>query len=457
MEIPKNIFRGYDIRGIYPTEIDREVARKIGLGFATLMKEKGETKIIVGHDNRKSYDDLYQGLTEGITETGMNVIDIGFCVTPMTYFARELLNNKPSIMITASHNPKDYNGFKICGLGRDTIYGEEIQDLRRFIEAGEFASSDIKGIIEKKDIRDDYINYIVDKVKLGDRKLKVAIDCGNGVGSLFAEEIFTKLGCEVLPVCCESDGDFPIHHPDPSQESNMLEFEKFVVENNCDVGLGFDGDADRVIAFDEKGNILFGDDFMAIIWRDLMPKYPGAKGILDVKCTQALYEEIEKLGGIPEFCKVGSSLIKAKIREENLIFAGEYAGHIYFNDEHYGYDDAMYSGARLLRILSNTDKKMSELSEGIPVYPGSPEIIVKVTDDTKAQIVENVKNRFIAEGYEVIDIDGARVIIGHGWGLVRYSNTGPNLTIKSESTTMEAANEIIEQIKKYINEEIAKL
>lgn len=457
MEIPKNIFRGYDIRGIYPTEIDREVARKIGLGFATLMKEKGETKIIVGHDNRKSYDDLYQGLTEGIVETGMNVIDIGFCVTPMTYFARELLNNKPSIMITASHNPKDYNGFKICALGRDTIYGEEIQDLRRFIEAGEFATSDVKGTIEQKDIRDDYINYIVDKVKLGDRKLKVAIDCGNGVGSLFAEEVFTKLGCEVLPVCCESDGDFPIHHPDPSQESNMLEFEKFVVENNCDVGLGFDGDADRVIAFDEKGNILFGDDFMAVIWRDLMPKYPGSKGILDVKCTQALYEEIEKLGGIPEFCKVGSSLIKAKIREENLIFAGEYAGHIYFNDEHYGYDDAMYSGARLLRILSNTDKKMSELSEGIPVYPGSPEIIVKVTDDTKAQIVENVKNRFIAEGYEVIDIDGARVIIGHGWGLVRYSNTGPNLTIKSESTTKEAADAIIEQIKRYINEEIEKL
>ena len=237
----------------------------------------------------------------------------------------------------------------------------------------------------------------------------------------------------------------------------MLEFEKFVVANNCDVGLGFDGDADRVIAFDEKGNILFGDDFMAVIWRDLMPKYPGSKGILDVTCTQELYEEIEKLGGIPEFCKVGSSLIKAKIREDNLIFAGEYAGHIYFNDEHYGYDDAMYSGARLLRILSNTDKKMSELSEGIPVYPGSPEIIVKVTDDTKAQIVENVKNRFIAEGYKVIDIDGARVIIDHGWGLIRYSNTGPNLTIKSESTTMEAADAIIEQIKRYINDEIEKM
>lgn len=454
MEVPKNIFRGYDIRGIYPTEVNREVARLIGLGFATLMKNQGETKIIVGHDNRKSYSELYEGLSEGILATGMNIIDIGFCVTPMTYFARELLSNKASIMITASHNPKEYNGFKICGLGRDTIYGEEIQDLRKFIEKGEFASSDTLGTVEKKDISGDYTKYITDKVKLGDRKLKVAIDCGNGVGSLFAEEIFEKLGVEVLPVCCESDGDFPIHHPDPSQEKYMLDFEKFIVEQKCDVGLGFDGDADRVIAFDENGKILFGDEFMALIWRDLMPKHPGAKAILDVKCTQALYEEIEKLGGVPEFCKVGSSLIKAQIRKENLIFAGEYAGHIYFNDEHYGYDDAMYSGARLLRILSNTDKKMSELSEGLPKYAGTPEIIVKVTDETKAQIVEAVKNRFIEEGYEVIGVDGARVIIGHGWGLVRYSNTGPNLTIKAESTTIEAANEIIEQIKKYIDEAI---
>ena len=237
----------------------------------------------------------------------------------------------------------------------------------------------------------------------------------------------------------------------------MLDFDKFVVDNKCDIALGFDGDADRVIAFDENGEIWFGDEFMAAIWRDLMPKYPGAKGILDVKCTQALYEEIEKLGGIPEFCKVGSSLIKAKIREEDLIFAGEYAGHIYFNDEHYGYDDAMYAGARLLRILSNTDKKTSELLADFPRYPGTPEIIVKVTDETKAQIVENVKNRFIAEGYNVIGIDGARVVIGHGWGLVRYSNTGPNLTIKAESTTEEAANEIIEQIKKYVEEEVEKI
>lgn len=452
MEIAKNIFRVYDIRGIYPTEIDAETARAIGKGFASLMKKEGETKIIVGHDNRLSHEVLRDALIEGITSTGMNVVYIGFCVTPMTYFAREHLGIKPSIMITASHNPKDYNGFKICGLGADTIYGDEIQALREFIEKGEFEVAEVPGTVEEISLRDAYINYIVDKVKLGDRKLKVAVDCGSGVGSLFAEEVFTKLGCEVLPVCCESNGDFPIHHPDPSQEKNMLEFEKFVVDNKCDVGLGFDGDADRVIAFDEKGKIYFGDEFMAIIWRDLMPKYPGSKGIIDVKCTQGLYEEIAALGGVPEFCKVGSSLIKAQLRKENLIFTGEYAGHIYFNDEHYGYDDAMYAGARLLRILSNTDKQMSELLDGFPKYPSTPEVIYKVTDESKARIVEEVKNRFKAEGYEVIDIDGARVIIGHGWGLVRASNTGPNLTIKGEADTMENAEMILEKIKQYIEE-----
>lgn len=459
-EVPKNVFRGYDIRGVYPTELNENFATLVGKAFGTLMKNAGENTVVIGHDNRKSYPKLEKGLINGLISTGINVVNIGFCVTPMTYFARILLNIKPSIMITASHNPKEYNGFKICALGTDTIYGEEIQDLRKFIEKGEFIEVPESecGKVEDMSIRDDYINYIVNKVTLGPRKLKVAIDCGSGVGSLFAEEVFTKLGCEVIPTCCESDGDFPIHHPDPSQEKNMLEFEKFVVENQCDIGLAFDGDADRVICFDEKGKILFGDEYMALIWRDLIKKYPGAKAILDVKCTQGLYEELEKIGAVPEFCQVGSSLIKAQIRKENLVFAGEYAGHIYFNDEHYGYDDAMYAGARMLRILSNTDKKMSELSDGFPKYVGSPEVIVKVTDETKNEIVNRVRDRFIAEGNKVITIDGARVLFGaHSWGLVRASNTGPNLTVKSEAKTLEEANQIIDTIQKYVEEEVEKL
>lgn len=452
MLISRNVFRGYDIRGEYPTDINAEAAEKIGKGFATLMKREGETKIIVGYDIRLSSGDLFQALTDGITSIGVDVINIGLCATPTSYFARELFGIKPSIMITASHSPKEYNGFKICALGTDTIYGEQIQDLRKFIEAGEFDESEVPGKIEYRNITKEYIEYTVNKVKLGDRKLKVAVDCGSGSCSLYAKEAYERMGAEVLMVADSPDGNFPIHHPDPSQEKNMLEFEKFIVENNCDMGIAFDGDADRVIVFDETGNLYFGDEYMIIVWRDLMPKHPGSEGILDVKCTQSLYEEIEKLGGKASFCKVGSSLIKAELRERNLIFAGEYAGHIYFNDDHYGYDDGLYAGARMMQILSNTDKKMSELLAGITKYEGSPEVIYPVTDETKLDIVEKVKNRFVEEGYKVIDIDGARVLFEDGWGLIRASNTGPNLTIKSEATTEAGWKEILEKIENYIKE-----
>lgn len=450
MIISRNVFRGYDIRGIYPTDINAEAAEKIGKGFATLMKRAGQNQIIVGHDIRLSAEDLFQALVDGITSIGVDVINIGLCATPTTYFAREFLKIKPSIMITASHNPKEYNGFKICGLGNDTIYGEEIQELRRFIEEGKFDEAEVPGKIEYRNIGQDYIDYTVNKVKLGNRKLKIAVDCGNGSNSLYAKEAYTRMGAEVLMVADTPDGNFPIHHPDPTQEKNMLEFEKFIVDNNCDMGIAFDGDADRVICFDEKGKLYFGDEYMLIVWRDLMPKYPGSEGILDVKCTQALYEEIEKLGGKPTFCKVGSSLIKAELRKRNLIFAGEYAGHIYFNDEHYGYDDGLYAGARMMQILSNTDKKMSELLGGITKYEGSPEVIYPVTDETKFEIVEKVKNKFIEEGYKVIDIDGARILFDDGWGLIRASNTGPNLTIKAEAKTEKGWKDILEKIEKEI-------
>ena len=452
MIISRNVFRGYDIRGIYPTEINAEAAEKIGKGFATLMKRQGQTKIIVGHDIRLSGEDLFQALAEVITSIVFDVINIGLCATPTSYFAREYLGVKPSIMITASHNPKEYNGFKICGLGKDTIYGEEIQDLRKFIEEGKFDIAEIPGKVEFVDLTKAYIDYTVNKVKLGDRKLKIAVDCGSGSASLYAKEAYERMGAEVLMVADTPNGNFPIHHPDPTQEKNMLEFEKFVVENHCDMGIAFDGDADRVIVIDETGDLYFGDEYMIIVWRDLMPKYPGSVAILDVKCTQALYEEIEKLGGKPEFCKVGSSLIKAELRKRNLIFAGEYAGHIYFNDDHYGYDDALYAGARMMQILSNTNKKLSELMEGVTKYEGSPEVIYQVTDDTKLKIVEEVKNRFLKEGYKVIDIDGARILFEDGWGLIRASNTGPNLTIKSEAHTKEGWEKILNTIKSYIEE-----
>ena len=451
MEISKNIFRGYDIRGIVPDEIDENVAREIGKGFATLMKRAGNSQIIVGRDARLSGDSLFNALAEGIISTGMDVINIGYCMTPMTYFAREILNIKPSVMITASHNPKEYNGFKMCAMGKDTIYGEEIQEFRRFLQTEDFEVAEEKGKIIDKDLRETYISYIVDRVKLGSRKLKVAVDCGSGAAGWFAREFYQKLGVDEFLIECEKpDGNFPIHHPDPSQEKHMLKFEEFIRENKCDIGIAYDGDADRIICFDENGRINFGDEFMIIIWRDLIKNHPGADAILDVKCTQSLYEDLEKIGAKPRFVKVGSSYIKADIRENNLIFAGEYAGHIYFNDEYFGFDDSFYSTARILKILSNTDKKYSELLDGITRYVGTPERIVKVTDETKFEIVDKCTKHFKEKGYNVIDVDGSRVIYDGGWGLVRASNTGPNLTIKAEALTEEKCNEIMNEIEETV-------
>ncbi len=368
-------------------------------------------------------------------------------MTPMTYFAREFMNIKPSVMITASHNPKNYNGFKICGMGKDSIYGDEIQALREFIETEDFEESSEKGKIIPHNIREDYLGYILDRVKLGNRKLKVAVDCGSGSAGWFAREFFERLNPgEFLIECEEPDGNFPIHHPDPSQEKHMLGFEEFIRKNKCDIGIAYDGDADRIICFDENGRINFGDEFMIIAWRDLIKTHPGADAILDVKCTQSLYEDLEKIGAKPRFVRVGSSLIKAEIRRSNLIFAGEYAGHIYYNDEYFGFDDAFYSTARILKILSNTDKKYSELLDGITKYYGSPEVIVKVTDETKFEIVEKCTNYFKEKGYKVIDIDGSRVVYEDGWGLCRASGTGPNLTIKAEATTKERCDEIMKEI-----------
>ena len=451
MDISKNIFRGYDIRGVVPDEIDENVAREIGKGFATLMKRAGNSSIIVGRDARLSGDSLFKALCEGINSTGLDVVNIGHCMTPMTYFAREILNIKPSIMITASHNPKEYNGFKMCAMGRDTIFGEEIQDFRRFLEKEDFEVANIPGKIINHDLKEEYISYIVDRVKLGNRKLKVAVDCGSGSAGWFARDFYTRLGIDDLLIECETpDGSFPIHHPDPSQEKYMLEFEKFVRDNNCDIGIAYDGDADRIICFDENGRINFGDEFMIIIWRDLIKNHPGADAILDVKCTQSLYEDLEKIGAKPRFVRVGSSFIKDEIRKKDLIFAGEYAGHIYFNDEYFGFDDAFYSTARILQILSNTDKKYSELLDGISKYVGSPERIVKVTDETKFEIVDKCVQYFKKKGYNVIDVDGARVVYDGGWGLVRASNTGPNLTIKSEAVSEEKCNEIMNEIEEAI-------
>ncbi|HAA81630.1 MAG TPA: phosphomannomutase, partial [Thermoanaerobacter sp.] len=297
-----------------------------------------------------------------------------------------------------------------------------------------------------------YINMIKEKVKLGDRKLKVVVDCGNGTGSYFYPDVIYNLGCEVYPLYCESDPTFPNHFPDPVKEENLKDLIEEVKRVNADLGIAFDGDGDRIGVVDDKGNVIWGDMLMILYWREIMKKHPGADAIVEVKCSQALVEEIERLGGKPIFFKTGHSLIKAKMKELGAVFTGEMSGHMFFADEYYGFDDAAYAAARLLRILSNTDKSLSELLADVPKYPATPEIRLECDDEKKFDVVKGVTEYFKEKGYNIIDVDGARVLFDGGWGLVRASNTGPELIVRCEAKTEEK----LEAIKKELSEALAK-
>lgn len=450
--INPSIFKAYDIRAVYgPGILDRETAVLIGKGFGTWVRYINEDTIIVGHDNRKSSDDLNSGLIKGLTSTGVNVIDVGLVTTPMLFYSRKLFDIGPAIMITASHNPGEYNGFKMClNKEEENIYGEKIQELRKTIEDGKFATG--RGNVTNKNILQEYINNVCEKVKLGNRKIRAVVDCGNGTASVVAVELIEKLGVEVIPLYCDSNPDFPNHHPDPSVPSNLKDACELVVKENADLGIAFDGDSDRIGIIDEKGNVLLGDQFMTVIWRDIMKKYPGSEALIDIKCSQSLVDEVKKLGGKPTYIRTGNPYIKAAMRAKNIPFSGEMSGHIFFADEYYGFDDGTYAAARFLRILSNTDKKASELLDGVNKYYSTPEETIRIEDEKeKLAFVENIKKYFQEKGYEIIAEDGARVLFEDGWGLVRSSNTSPLATLRFEGKTEEALEKIKQEFQKAID------
>lgn len=452
MEIKPEIFRSYDIRGIVGKDIDENVANSLGKAFGSYIQEfLRENIVIVGHDNRDSSDSLKEALINGILSTGSNVIDIGLATTPMVYYSRKLLNIGPAIQITASHNPGEYNGFKMC-LKKDeeSIYGDKIQEIRKYLEKGKFKEG--KGEIRKEEILDKYINQIVEKVHLGNRKLKVVVDSGNGTASIVAEKMLKKLGTEVIPLYCDLDPKFPNHHPDPSVPKNLEDLSKKVIEEKADIGIGYDGDGDRIGVVDEKGNMIFGDFYMLIIWRDIIKKYPNSKALVEVKCSQSLWDELEKIGARPEFIRTGNPYIKAAMKEKNVPFSGEMSGHIFFRDEYYGFDDAAYAAARILKILSNTNKNASQLLDGINRYIATPEITKEVDDNKKFNIIEKAVEYFKNRDYKVIDVDGARVIFDNGWGLIRASNTSPKITIRYEAKTIEDLNNIQKEFEKMLKE-----
>ena len=438
--INKYIFRGYDIRGVVPTDIDVDTAYTIGLGFGSRLYELGKNKCVVGHDNRLSSPDLHQALIQGLIDTGVNVYDLGTCTTPMYYYGYINLKIDSGIMITASHNPKDENGFKFAFSNYDNAKGKEIEDFYNFIKKGNFHYG--KGSITKKNVKEDYLSALTDNLSFGKRKVKVVLDPGNGTTATLLDDVFKRVNVDYIIINGESDGNFPNHHPDPSVESNLTVLKETVKEKSFDIGLAFDGDGDRVGVVSAEGNFIPIDYYMIIIIRNIINKISNKTFLYDVKCSKSLEDEIIKLGGTPYCYRTGNSYTKAKVKELDLAFGGELSGHVYFRDKFLGFDSGIYAGLRLLEILSNTNKTLEGLLVGINRYYSTPEMKYKTTDENKFYVVEKIENYCKEKGYTYNSIDGVRVTFVDSWASLRASNTGPNLTARFEASTEERLESI---------------
>jgi len=451
-DIPEHIFREYDIRGIYPTEIDEDTAYTIGLSYGSYVQQYlDQHDVIVGMDNRVSSPSLTEALIKGITETGCNVINLGLCITPMNYYFRAKMNLL-GIQVTASHNPKEYNGFKFSFDNLSNARGDMVFKFRYFTQQADFLKGN--GLVGNIDIKEEYTKYLLDNINMGDRRLKVVIDPGNGTAADFMKPIHDSLNLDVTYINDISDGTFPNHHPDPNEEKNMEQLREKVLELNADVGIGYDGDADRVGFIDELGNFILPDQFMIIIARDLVDKLRNKEILFDIKCSKALEDEIIKLGLIPYEYNTGASHTKAETVRRGLDFGGEYSGHLYFNDRIFATSCGLYAGLRLLEILSHTDKTFSQLLEGVVHYESTPEIRIKCGDDKKFNITENIKKYCLDKNYKINDIDGVKVKFDDGWALVRASNTSPQLTTRFEATTKMRLEELKKEFMDLIEKEI---
>lgn len=441
VSVNKEIFREYDIRGIVKDDLPAGVVEWIGKAYGTYMRRKGAKTVTVGRDVRTTSLGLKQALVKGMLATGLNVVDVGEVPTPALYYSIVHYKTDGGIMVTGSHNPREYNGFKMC-LGLAPIYGAQIQELGHLIEKRDFETG--KGRGSEKPIVDEYVKMITGKIRL-DKPFRIVIDAGNGTAGTIAPLIFRKLGCEVMELYCEPDGTFPNHLPDPTKLEYIQDLRRLVVEHKMDIGLGFDGDSDRVGAIDEKGRVVWADKLIALFAREINVRRPGSQILFDVKCSQALSEDIEAHGGKPVMYKTGHSLLKAKMKELHNPLAGEMSGHIFFADDFFGYDDAIYVASRLVQLLSRTSETLSQLSDSIPHFYSTPEIRVDTTEKDKFRIVEEVKQYFRAK-YDIIDVDGVRVQYGDGWGLVRASNTQPVLVVRFEAKTQERLHAIMNEI-----------
>jgi phosphomannomutase/phosphoglucomutase len=441
------IFREYDIRGVVDKDLTKETVRELARGFGSYFAGCGIKRIAVGRDCRPSSDPFFAALLEGLLDSGMEVIDVGVCPTPLLYFSIVHLEQEGGVMITGSHNPPEFNGFKVC-VGKDAIYGREIQRVRETVEKRAFVRG--RGSIARHDINRDYRHFIRENVTVG-REIKVVVDAGNGTGGVVGVPIMRDLGCQVQELYCEMDGRFPHHHPDPTVEKNLRNLIATVAATRADLGIGYDGDADRIGVIDEEGRIIWGDKLMIIFARAIIKEHGGGTFIGEVKCSQTLYDEIERLGGRGIMWKTGHSLIKDKMKKERALLAGEMSGHLFFADRYFGFDDAIYASCRLLEIMGTSGKKVSELLEGIPQTYATPEIRVDCPDDIKFRIVEQATEYF-RRRYPVIDVDGMRVRLSDGWGLLRASNTQPALVLRFEAASQSRLEEIRAMIEAQVHE-----
>ncbi|HWH79276.1 MAG TPA: phosphomannomutase/phosphoglucomutase [Candidatus Binatus sp.] len=425
-----SVFREYDIRGLAEKDFDKDFAFLLGQVHGTAVAEKGGRRVAVGRDVRTTSDPYAEAVIAGMVSAGLLVYDLGICPTPLLYFSLFHLDVDGGIQVTASHNPAEYNGFKIC-LGKDTLYGEQIQNIRIRMERNLFTEKP-GGKVERYEIIPPYQKHLLADVPKLARPLKVVVDAGSGVGGPVAPPIFRDLGCRVWEIACTPDGKFPLHHPDPTVPENLVMLIDKVRAERADLGIAYDGDADRIGAVDEQGNILWGDELLVLFSRDVLKRNPGATIISEVKCSQRLYDDIAEHGGKPIMWKAGHSLLKAKMKETDALLAGEMSGHIFFKERYFGYDDAIYASLRLLEILANSAKPLSSLLADLPKSVSTPEIRVDCPDDKKFILAEKATVYF-RKHYDVVDVDGVRVQFAEGWGLIRASNTQPALVLRFEA------------------------
>ena len=427
------IFREYDIRGIADRDYDVAFARTLGQAYATFVEGTGTRKVSVGRDCRLTSDKYAAALIDGLRTGGLDVVELGMCPTPLVYFSLFHLDVQGGIQVTGSHNPPDHNGFKIC-VGKTSIHGDQVQELRRIIEAGKLRTAS-RGGQEHFEIIPAYQDYLMKQFGTLPRRLKVVVDAGNGAAGPVAPRIIEAMGCDMRTLFCEPDGRFPNHHPDPTVEENMQDLIRAVRDGSADIGVAFDGDADRVGLVDHTGRILWGDEMLILFARDILASRPGAVVVSEVKCSQRLFDDIEARGGKAIMWKAGHSLLKAKMRETNAALGGEMSGHLFFADRYFGYDDAIYAACRMLEVVARARRPLADLLADLPPAVNTPEIRVDCPDALKFTIAEKAKERFRKDGYDIIDVDGVRVKFPEGWGLIRASNTQPVLVMRFEAST----------------------